>query len=263
MLMKECELIPTWLKESFPKKCPYCGSLYHVGVSPNGLRVTKHYCPNTKCPMTIANKMAYCFEILGVTGIKAGKSLKVVKDFNIDNHFDGVTKVLTSKPKVDLPTFMRMCCIPGIDSGWNLICEKKTSINEVFEDVRVKDKFSDTFKQFILDKSSYFDIVYPEKQEYEPVLSLTVMMTGDIMGYSNREDFVTMLNYIFKGRLDLRYSKNKRKTGIDFLIKEESSPVTGKVNVAIENGIPIITPKDFMYYVGEQIKRRVEDGNHA
>lgn len=256
LLIKDSTLIPDWLKENIEEKCPYCGEMYHVGYSPNGLRVTKHYCPNKECPGTLAMKMVFMWNILNVSGIKFGKSMELIKRYNIKKHMHAIPYVLEDKPKLDLTTFMRINCIQGIDSTWDRICYSKNSLDEVVESPAARPYLSTQDIEDIKEASNYVEILYPEKQEYEPVVRMTIMMTGDIMNLPNREYLVVALNQKYKGLLDLRYSKSKRKTGISVLVKEANSPVTGKVNTAIECGIPIMTPQEFVVYVDKLIKER-------
>lgn len=259
MLIKDSALIPDWLKENLEEHCPYCGSPYHVGYSPNGMRVTKHYCPNKACPATVAMKMAYMWTTLKVDGIKYGRSMELVKRFHITRHLDAIPRVFKEKPRLDLATFMRINCIPGIDSAWDKMCENKNSVEEVLEIPTVSNLLTDEDKQYIIEASNYFEIVYPTKQEFEPVVRMTVMITGDVLGLDNRELLIAALNHKYKGLLDLRYSKSKRKTGITALIKEENSAITGKVQIAKECGIPIMTPRQFLVYVDNLVREKAGD----
>lgn len=259
MLIQESNLIPDWLKVSLEPNCPYCKSPYHVGHSPNGMRVTKHYCPNRECPGTVTMKMVFVWTILKVDGIKEGRSMELVKRYNITRHMDAIPYVLKEKPKVDLATFMRLNCIQGIDSSWENICQNKNSVEEVIQSTDAQRILSPEDIKDILDSQQYVDIIYPEKQEYECVLRLTVMMTGDIMGLPNREYLIAALNKKYKGLLDLRYSKSIRRTGIYALIKESTSTITGKVNTAVECGIPILTPQEFILRVDNLIREKVGD----
>lgn len=256
MLIKDAALIPDWLKEHLEENCPYCGAPYHVGYSPNGQRVTRHYCPNRECPATVAMKMVFMWNVLEVSGIKYGKSMELIKRYGIKRHMDAIPYVFDEKPKMDLATFMRINCIQGIDSSWDKVCSTKTSVQEVVDSPIARQYMSKEDVEDVLAAEKYVEIVYPEKQQYEPVVRMTVMMTGDIMGLANREYLVTALNVKYKGLLDLRYSRSKRKTGIYALIKEKNSPVTGKVNTAIECGIPILTPEEFILRVDTLIKER-------
>lgn len=265
MKLEECSIIPDWLVGSLDRKCPYCGSEYEVSLSPNGMRVTNHYCPNEECYGTIAMKMVFMWDILGVSGIKEGKSLELCKVKRLTNHVQAIPFVLDVKPKISLANFLRINCVKGIDSAWGSVCKNKNSLEEVLSSSFVKENVSSEDIQSIRDNEKYVEIFYPLKDKYDPVLRITVMITGNIPVFSDREMLIVALNQKYKGLLDLRYSKSKRSTGIYALIKEESSAVTGKCQVAVANGIPIMTVSEFLLNIDKVIKERsgvcVEDNN--
>lgn len=259
MLYSEASLLPEWLVVDLPENCPYCNSPYHVGYSPNGLRVTKHYCPNRECSGTVATKMSFMWTVLGVDGIKFGKSLTLVKDRKLKRHLDAIPLIIKDKPNIDLATFMRICCIEGVDGAWENICKDKENIDEVLNTQFAQQNLSTKDAEDARDGVKYFDIFIHEKQDYTALVRMTIMMTGDIMGLPNRELLVSALNAKYKGLLDLRYSKSIRKTGIAVLVKESSSPVTGKVNTAKDCGIPIMTPEEFIKHVDKRVRERAGD----
>lgn len=261
--IEEANLIPDWLKDKLKGPCSYCGSEFEVGYSPNNARVTKHYCPNISCPGTVAMKMVFVWTLLKVEGIKFGRSMELIKKHGIKNHMDAIPHIFSEPPKMDLATFMRLNCIQGIDDGWNNVCDGKESLEEVLNTSTAQKIMSPQDMENVKNAAKYVEFVIQGKQKYKPVLSLTVMMTGDVMELSNRELLIPALNQKYKGLLDLRYSKSKRKTGVNFLLKEEKSAVTGKVNTADENGIPIVTSLEFILYVDKTIKERVSADEYA
>lgn len=256
MKIDNVSIVPDWLKEGLEKNCPYCGSEYEIGLSPNGQRVTRHYCPNDKCLGTIATKMAFVWTLLKVDGIKFGKSLKLVKESNIEYHLDAVPIVIKDKVKIPLEMYMRLTCINGIDTGWGHYCDGKEKVEEVLEITSVRSLLTDDEVTNILRCVNYFEILKPTKMENDPVVIGTIMITGNVLNFQNREDYVGVMNAYFKGLLDLRYSKSKRRTGIMALIKEKGAPVTGKVTTAEECGIPIMEPLEFAEYIKKLIKER-------
>lgn len=257
MKIEDATLIPSWLKDKLKGPCPYCGSEYEVGYSPNNLRVTKHYCPNLSCPGTLAMKMVFIWNILKVDGIKFGRSMELIKRYKIKRHMDALPHIFDEKPEMDLATFMRLNCIQGIDDGWNDVCNGKNSIEEVLQTSTAQKIMSPKDVEDVLDACKHVKIYYHAKEKYNPVLTLTVMMTGDVMELKNRELLVAALNKKYKGLLDLRYSKSKRRTGVNILIKEKESTITGKVTTAEETGVPIMTSMEFVLHVDKLIKERV------
>jgi hypothetical protein len=259
MIIQQAELIPDWLKKDLDDKCPFCGSLYEVGYSPNGKRVTKHYCPNKECSETIVSKMVFVWNILKVDGIKEGRSRELVKNNKIKHHLEAIPLVLKNKPRIDLTTYMRLNCIQGIDTTWDKICFNKNSLDEVLNsnDIRGILDIEDVnnAKKYI----SNFDIVYPNKPKHESILNISIMMTGDILGFEPRELLVVAMNKKYNGLLNLGYSKSIRKTGIFALVKDPKSSVTNKVSVALDCGIPIMSPEEFIIKVDKLIREKVGD----
>ncbi len=257
MIIKESELIPDWLKNELDEFCPFCGSKYEVGYSPNGKRVTRHFCPNKKCPATISMKLVFVWDLLKVTGIKYGKSMELVKRKNIKYHLDAIPLVLENKPNIDIVTFMRLTCIYGIDSSWDSLCKDKESLEDILKLPICEKNLTIEDKEDILRSFNYFNVKFKEKKENKSIVVMTIMMTGDIMNLPNRELLVIALNKKYNGLLDLRYSKSIRRTGITALVKEEQSNTTGKVNIAKEYGIPIMTPEEFIIFVDKRINERL------
>jgi hypothetical protein len=259
MRIEDATIIPYWLKEHLIGPCPYCGSNYEVGYSPNNMRVTKHYCPNRHCPGTVAMKMVFMWNVLKVDGIKFGKSMELIKKHKIDRHMDALPYVIEGKPQMDLATFMRLNCIQGIDDAWSNVCAGKESIEDVIKTPTAQKMMSPSDVEDALRATQYVEFIYAAKQKYDPVVRMTVMMTGDVMELSNRELLIPALNKKYKGLLDLRYSKSNRKTGISVLIKEKESAITGKVGNAEDANIPIMTSMEFVLYIDRLIKERAGD----
>lgn len=256
MLLKDCTVIPDWLKDNLDTQCSYCGSDIEIGFSPNDNSITRHFCTNPECPGTVAAKMAFMWTTLGVEGIKEGNSMRLIKEHKLPKHYQYIPKVLDKKPDVDPVTFLRINCIKGIDTSWSSYIGDAKSIPEILNNPALQFKISQKDKDDIIDAMQYFNIVWPRELTHKAVLRLNIMMTGDIMGLPNREMLVHALNSKYDGLLDLRYSKSLRKTGIDYLVREDNATVTNKIRTAIEYGIPQITPKDFICLVDKLIQER-------
>lgn len=257
MLIKDAKLIPDWLKENLAENCPYCSTPYHVGYSPNGLRVTKHYCPNKECIETLVMKAVFTMIVLGIPNIKEGKSRSLIKSLNIKRHLDIIPHILSDKPSISLSTFMRINCIEGIDSAWNSVCSDKYSLEALLEDSFVQNKLTIDEIDSVKESYKHFNLLYDIKQSNEAVLDILVIMTGDILGLKNREDLISALNLKYDGLLKLRYSNTIRKTGVHALIKEKGSVITKKIDIAMSCGIPIYTPEEFIVHVDKLIQERV------
>lgn len=263
MLIKDSTLIPDWLKKNLEENCPFCDSPYHVGYSPNGLRVTRHYCPNRECPATLAMKMVFMWNILKVDGIKYGRSMELIKRYKIKKHIEAIKYVFDEKPTVDIVTFMRLQCINGIDNSWGSLIGESQSLEEVLDSFNVRTKLTQQDIIDIKEAAEYFNIVFPEKKQFDPVMSIRIMMTGDIMGLPDRNLFVQALNQKYNGLLRIEATTGVRKTGVYALVKEDNYTGTQKVRIAQEYGIRIFNPKDFIIHIDKEIKRRVGENNES
>lgn len=254
--MKE---IPEWLASYFIKPCEYCGETYRIGLSPDGNRITKHYCPNSQCPGTIAQKIVFMADLLSVSGVGFATALNIVKTYDIKHHLE-VLKLWGIKQEISLYTFMRLCCINGIDTGW-----KDTVANvKTLDGILALNIVPEEEKEFIRENVQYVNLKTEEEVfKYEPVWTGLVMITGDIPGFmKRREDFITSLNYMFEGYVRISYSNSKRKTGVSYLIREANSPITGKVTLAKQCGIPEVTSKEFMTILFRAVYERIGEKIH-
>lgn len=251
--------LPEWLKPHFIKPCEFCGTTYMIGLSPDGNRITKHYCPNIQCPGTIAQKIVFMADILGVSGIGFATALNIVNVNDLKHHLE-ILKLWNIQSEISLYTFMRLCCVNGIDTGWKETVANVKTLDAVLELNIVPEKE----KSFIRENSQYVKIkVEDDIFRYDPVWTGLVMITGDIQGFMNkREEFITSLNIMFEGYVRISYSNSKRKTGVSYLIKEPNSAVTGKVAVAKQYGIPIVTSKEFMTILFRAVYEKVGEKIH-
>lgn len=251
--------LPEWLVPHFIKPCEFCGEIYKVGLSPDGNRITKHYCPNEQCPGTIAQKIVFMANVLGVTGIGFATALNIVKVNDLKHHLE-ILKLWNIQSEISLYTFMRLCCINGIDTGWKETLANVKTLEEVLE----LNVIPEQEKEFIRVNSQYVTIKTEDNIfKYDPVWTGLVMITGDIPGFMNkRAEFITSLNIMFEGYVRISYSESKRKTGVSYLIKEPNSAITGKVALAKKSGIDIVTSKEFMTILFRAVYERIGERIH-
>ena len=82
----------------------------------------------------------------------------------------------------------------------------------------------------------------------KPALSsriMRVMGTGSFHGFSNRDEFFNKVNAAYGNMIQV-IQTGKRKTGVSYLIKEHDAVDHSKSQIAREEGIPIVTPKEFV-----------------
>lgn len=252
--------MPDWLKNSLEAKCTYCGSEKENFYNDRG-ECTNRRCPNPECPGTIAQRIADMCEFLGVKGIKEGRGLQMVRDYDLKNHYQALPRIVTEKPKMYLSGFMRISFIRGIDTAWDGLCGTSNTLDELYANVNsevqsVLDRYMDVLREGI----QYVEILPREVYEFKPVISGNVMITGAIPGFTNRDNYVYAFNRIGRGLVNFRVV-GKRKTDVLCLIKQADAPNTGKTECALENGIPIMTPEEFKEWVERKLTEWFESRN--
>lgn len=257
MKFTEAPMIPQWLKDSMETRCPSCGSEYEIGLSPNGQRVTKHYCPNMKCPLTLGARAAYMWDLLKVPGIKEAKSIRIVRDNNIQSHLELIPYVVdqASIPiRITAGDYMRIMCVPGIDSACDNYMMRFDNIESAIRATETEFGYDREMVEDAIRCLKYFNVVMPtRKQGY--LKTYHIMITGDVNGFTNRDEFPGAVEYYFKGVFNIVYYRSKRKTGVDFLIKEPGSATTGKVQVANAVGIPILSSAEFIIMLRDEYEK--------
>lgn len=251
--------MPDWLKENLKAECAYCGSEKENFYNDRG-ECTNRRCPNPECPGTVAQRIADMCEFLGIKGIKEGRGMQLVKDYGLKNHYQALPHILREKPRLYLSGFMRISFIRGIDTAWDQLCASATTLDELYTNVGVEvRRVLDGCMDKLRDGIQYVEIIPRVAYEFKPVVQGNVMITGVIPGFENRDDFVHALNQVGRGLIRLRVV-GKRKTDVLCLVKEKDTPVSGKVECALENGIPIKTSEEFKDWVMARIREWVASG---
>ena len=70
---------------------------------------------------------------------------------------------------------------------------------------------------------------------------INVMLSGSFEGYRSRKDFITKMNELYGDVVQL-VDVGKRKTNVDFLVKENYTSDHEKSAIAAAAGIPILSP---------------------
>lgn len=252
----EDDKLPVWLKEELNDYCPVCGEPMMNFYA--GQRITNRKCSNEYCPSMLAKRVEQVVKRLGQKGIGYQTALKWAKAIKPTNHLQLLESLGVPKPTMSKSDYMKACCIEGIDTSWESAVEGYESIEEFVDKYNGKYRhIIDGYRNIILGGLEYVDIIKEEKAEYQTVVFGNVMMTGDIYSVpvAKREEFIDALNVMYKGLINIRVC-GKRKTGVMALIKEENASVTSKVETALENGIPIMTPLEFIKYIDDKVKER-------
>ena len=249
----EDKRMPVWLIRALKPICT-CGTVKENYYNDKG-RCTKRRCPNKECPWTIAEKIAAMCSLLGVKGIGNKISLGYVNEYKLKSHLDAVPYLFREKPEVTLPMLMRLLFIEGIDTMWQSVCDRYSSVEEFL------DNYEGGYYDVIRDKeeeiryaSMIFKVKDHKRSNCEALLTGTVMISGNIRRFDEREDFIKGINYISRGLVNISVAQSKRKTGVICLIQEKDTPYRGKAEFALENQIPIMSPDEFEQYVLKRLR---------
>ena len=253
--------IPNWLKINLSESCLYCGSeMEHFY---NGNRCTNRRCSNPDCCSYLAHRANFIAGLTNAKGVGPAKFLSNQQELSCRTPLELYVSVC-GKPEADLHTFLRMCCIPGIDSEWEKICVGQDihDLDELYE------KYDGKWKE-VLDKRKdeiYYNYNYVvlRKPNANVVRKagkvFTIMITGTPNEFASKEDFINTINAAAAGYVKVIHQKTARQSGVDFLIREPGSTTRGKVTAAEKGGIPIVTSKDFINIVTYEIIRMKEGG---
>ena len=251
--------LPKWLTDNLSDKCE-CGSDIENFYNSHG-KITSTRCSSPECPYVVAKKVkAMCHDFLKTDGIGDATALKIVKENKLKSHLDAVPIIYKTKPRVSFYNVMRMCFIEGIDTGWAHVVGNCESLDDLLKVYRGDYRNLILYHEELIRKAeSVFDVAKSEtKEKYNPVLIGTVMLSGNIKGFKERNHFIYALNQYWKGLVRISIAEHKRKTGIMALIQEADSPNRGKAACALESGIPIMTPNEFSVYVVKEIQRKLD-----
>ena len=254
----EDKYLPAWLKDNLKEVCD-CGCEMENYYNPEG-RITKRRCSSPVCQFKVALKIVGMCNILQLKGIGEATARKIVANNHITNHYVALKYISQEKPSVNLYTFLRMAFIEGIDTSWSEVTSKYDNLDDVFANYNGQyRKVLEENKDMLYEGLQYVDLIQSWKPKFDAVLEGTVMISGNLHGWNNRNDFIAALNYASEGLVRIGVSEGKRKTGVLALIQEADTPNRGKAECALANGIPIMTPDAFNTWVTNIVKERMSN----
>lgn len=228
--------LPDWLKENALMLCPYCGAFIV-----NNESLTARWCANPNCPGHMSYKLVELAKYFHVDGIGPATALRIVKEHQLKNHFEIIPHWFpNAKPKASLANIACLACIEGYG--------EIAANNELSQYYTFEQYFSYSYinplllpyKQLLIDAQQYFALKRPLSAS-----KLYVMATGSFHGFQSRDDFFRGVNEAF-GSVVHVIQTGKRKTGISYLIKEPDAADHTKSAIAMEQGIPIVSPAEFV-----------------
>lgn len=252
----EDEYLPEWLKSNIAEKCS-CGSEMENFYNNDG-RITKRRCSNSTCPHKIALKIVGMCDILQLKGIGEVTAEKLAINKSLNNQYEALPHILDSKPRISLYDFLRIAFIEGIDTSWSEVVENCESLDDVYSTYKGKYRnLLDSNKDLLYSGLNFVEIKQAWKPKHDAIITGTVMISGNLHGWNNRNDFIAGLNYVSDGYIRINVAESKRKTGVLALIQEADTPNRGKAECALANGIPIMTPAEFQAWVTEMLRNKL------
>lgn len=255
----EDRMLPKWLTDKLRQNCE-CGNPIINYKNDNGY-YTARKCSNDLCPYHMAQKVVLMCDVIGAQGVGPKTAYNVISAHKLTNHLQTVPYLFREKPKVTLYAYLRACCIEGIDRKWQEVADKFDTVKDMYNGYKgALLGILEENRQLIEGGVQYFDFDARWKPKYEPIVEGTVMISGNLKGFGSRNDFIVAINRASDGLITFNVAENKRKTGIYALIQEEDTPNRGKAECALENNIPILTPKEFETKVITELQEKIRNG---
>ena len=224
--------IPDWVNERIGTTCPYCGS-----PITNNDALTDRYCSNPSCPEHMAQKIVLLAKRLGVKGVGEVYARNAV----CYQKFTYPTQIipLWFEQPLEVPLWEvgEICMIKGHQIKWREYCEGCNTMEEVLANPRLPYDIRAAAPILL-----YTESICRVKRKLEGK-TLNIMMSGSFDAYRARADFVTDMNNKYGDVVQL-VDVGKRKTTVEFLVKETHATDHEKSAIAHANGIEIITPAD-------------------
>ena len=223
--------LPEWVEEHIHPTCAYCGS-----PITNNETLTDRYCSNPNCPEHMAQKIVALAKRLGVKGVGEAYARNAVRYQKFRYHTQIIPLWFDSPLVLPLWEVGELCMIKGHQSRWRSYCEGHDTMQEVLEDRCTPQAIRDAAPLLL-----YTESICKVKRRLEGKI-LTIMMSGSFDNYRSRADFVTDMNTKYGDVVQL-VDVGKRKTGVEFLVKEAHATDHEKSAIAAAYGIEVITPK--------------------
>ena len=249
-------ILPMDIAEKVLIKCPECG--YNIW---RNRELTKALCSNPTCPGHGAHKadaMIKYFTNLKGYGPKTALSwLQQNKSSTYLDYFGFITQNL--KPRAYLWEVVKFCYIPGISNSAEEMCAGYKDIDDYLNNCYNVSYLIKDYAYLIRYAQRFFELRIPLSRN-----KLSVMITGSIKGFSNRETFVGFLNGIVGEQV--RIVACGPKQSADYLITEEAqfirdnpgSVTNRKIDNARRGGVPIVTPSEFVAVLNKYLTDIIE-----
>lgn len=233
---------PSWVMENIMLTCPYCNCLLvDNSDGPNGM--TARWCPNKECPGHMQYKMDYMAKTLGIKNFGPATALTYIKTHHCKSHVEILDEWLGStKPLFRLSEIADLACIDGYSS----VTGKKelnefASFDDYFKHANPVNPILWSNRELLYDIEKHFTVAEPMSKR-----KIFVMGHGSFNNFSSRKEFFDEVNAAF-GNVIQVIEVGRRKTGVSYMLIDNGTAHTGlKYNTAVECGIPIVTPAEFV-----------------
>lgn len=234
--------IPEWLKPYFKEKCS-CGAEIL-----NSYNLTQRKCSNFYCPEHMKHRAVIMAKYLGVMNVGPATAADYLSAYHLKCHVQLIPIWFEEPPELYLWEIGKLAFIPRLSEQW----KELASDCYTFEEVLMKPRM-----EWLKPWLNYLNFVKKFFKVKKPLAKTTikVMLTGSILGYSNRGNYIRALNEKY-GQYFQIMDIGKRKSNCDFLIKEEFTVDHSKSALAASANIPIVTSAQFNAFLAELMERR-------
>lgn len=240
---KQNGAIPKWLSDKIMNKCKYCGAPI-VDSGPTNysgkMQLTQRYCPNKYCPGHMGHKIVKLAEMFNVSGIGAETAIGMVLEHDLKYHIQVLPIWFREKPLVHLWQVGKAAQIYGYDKQWQEMLDGYSSFEDYYNRAMYPDPVVSINYDYLTWCQTFFNILPPLSANV-----INVMISGSVEGYRRKEDYIEFLNKHAGQFIQVRMV-GKKKTGVDYLIKEPWSVDHDKTKTALDAGIPIVSSQEFM-----------------
>lgn len=262
--------------------CEFCGQ--ELCVSDN---LTQLYCDNPYCSSKIASRLEYMAKALDVDDWGESTCLKIVQDFNLKSPytafnlvkmlgknytgvsaFDKKVRALHTALEKEIPFWkvVQIAAIPGIDTIAFKLMNEYNSADEFYSDLERREVAMICSKLNISNDSKVLAVrVYNTLKEYEDEIrygehffkikkaaakTLTIAITGEVFGYSSKNEYIKELNARYGDKLTIYMSNTLTKSSYALICDREESN-TRKAVKAAGYGIRIFKSDEFIEHLDE------------
>lgn len=234
--------LPDWVRENIKMVCPYCNSLL-VDNSDGPSGMTARWCPNSKCPGHMQYKIDAMAKKLGVKDFGPASALTYIRINHCESHLDILDSWLHgAKPVLPLSDIADLACIEGYSSttGKKELNSFK-SFDDYFHNATNVNAILWHHRDVLFKAESYFTVAKPLARR-----KMLVMAHGSFNKFNSRGEFFKEVNEAF-GEFIQIIEVGVRKTGVSYLIIDNGVSHSGqKYKAAVETGVPIVTPEEFV-----------------